>query len=499
MILRSKPLVLILLVWVAVILVSGSTPIRRRWRVPSFFGRKQVIRNHNQVDGNVDTPTSQEPDPLLLSKTSSFNRLGDNQSSHMDRVDAILPSWKRQLPPLLQAKGPNTLQKLNLGHATEIYLLGTAHVSNESSADVKLLLESVEPDCIFVELCDARIALLDGSDPVDEAAAGNHNDDVNNINNNNNTEIKAVRTNKKQGFGKRLDEIRQSQGGSRLQALSTSLLTSVQEDYAEALGVELGGEFRAAHRYWKAKNQAAAMAAASTATRSPAYATTTTMTPETKYVSLVLGDRPLSLTLVRAWESLWWWPKTKMILGLLLSSFQKPNPDEIRAWLESVLREESDVLTESLKELQKHFPSLHTTIIAERDAWLSSKLVQTCRIFADQYNFETRSQEQHQHKQQKLLQLPRKKRVVAIVGAGHVPGIVQWLTGNNTATLAADLAAVGASSPEEILRNLTFTKRWGSDVTVQREMIPLWINQVTEVHRHEDDWSWAEPSFAALP
>jgi len=425
----------------------GSTG--RHWQWPAFVQRRGGGETTSQADQGILS--------TILNQTES------NVSNALSTQSPAIPAWKQQLPPVLQRKGPKTLQKINLG-GVEIYLLGTAHVSNDSSTDVKLLLDAVEPDCIFVELCEARITLLDGDD---------ENETLNNQQTNSTAVVDVGAANAtavsetKQDFWEKLDNIRQSQGGSRLQALSTLLLTSVQEDYAETLGVELGGEFRAAHRYWKAKNQA------------PSRTPTGQLAPPNP--SLVLGDRPLSLTLVRAWESLWWWPKTKVIAGLMWSSFRKPNPDEIRAWLESVLREESDVLTESLQELRQHFPSLHTTIIAERDAWLAAKLVQTCRVLTQQY-----------------LQTGVRKRVVGIVGAGHVPGIIQWLTGNVTSSPLASSSASISSSPEAILLNLTSTKRWKNDEIVQQEMVPIWTREVTQVQRNEE-WSWTDPSTATPP
>lgn len=307
-----------------------------------------------------------------------------------------IPEWKQKLPQKLQNKGKN-LQRLILGDV-EIYLLGTAHVCNRSSDDARILLETLQPECIFVELCEARIPLLEGEDEntVEEQS--------------NSTGL----------FGK-LRSIQEAQGGSRMQALSTYLLTSVQEDYAKELDVELGGEFRAAYNHWSQ--------------RSP------------HHPFLILGDRPLHLTLYRAWESLWWFAKIKVILGLLWSCLKKPNPQEIREWIESVLAEGSDVLTESLNDLRKHFPTLHTTIIAERDAWLAAKLTQTCRALQG-----------------------GSCRVVAIVGAGHVPGIVNWLT-NSTS----------AESPESILLRLSQTRRWKNDPIVQNEAIPRWVNEVSQL------------------
>jgi pheromone shutdown protein TraB len=366
-----------------------------------------------------------------------------------------VPSWKQSLPERLRRKGPKTLQKICLG-STDIYLLGTAHVSNDSSTDVQTLLEHVHPDCIFVELCDARIPLLVGDTCSSSAASANTSA----------TATTVDPTIAKVSFWKRWQATQQAQGGdsggtrtSRWQALSTVLLSRVQEDYAKELGVELGGEFRSAHAYWL---EAAASAASSTATTSQDHVPSS-KTP----VHLVLGDRPLHLTIVRAWESLSFWPKVKLIMGLLWSSLRRPNPQEIRAWLESVMHEESDVLTKSFAELRHHFPTLYLTILSERDAWLAAKLVQTCRVLqlapmaapTDHLPYSPR----------------RKTTIVAIVGAGHVPGICDWLTHGPTSTLGTTTS----TTPERVLAELVTTRRWAHDDVVQHQAIPMWIHEVS--------------------
>lgn len=331
----------------------------------------------------------------------------------------ILPAWKASLPPILQQK-KTSLQKLRLGKV-DIFLIGTAHVSNDSSRDVQLLLEATKPHAIFVELCESRISLL--QPPI--------------IIHNNTTKDKSL------GFWEQLTAVQQAQGGSRLQAMSTVLLTSVQEDFAKELDVTLGGEFQQAYRYWLAQG---------------------------RVPHLILGDRPLHVTMVRAWESLWWWPKLKLMVALLCSCVRKPKKDEIQAWLSSVLNEESDVLTKSFDELRKHFPSLFQTIIAERDAWLAAKLVQSCRALSRV----TRDDDDSS------------STLVAIVGAGHVPGICQWLT-NNTTT--------NNTTPEQILSDLVTTTRWAKDEEVQNAAIPQWVYHVTELNEMVDNsFAWAEPT-----
>jgi pheromone shutdown protein TraB len=418
-----------------------TTDDRRRWGRLPF---PATIPRGGSLETGDTSPIAREPSvteaavsggsnlvlaELARTTTSNSTALGTSATSNSTTAvlaaSPPLPAWKAALPPILQRKGPKTLQRLILGDV-EIFLLGTAHVSNDSCRDVQVLLEAVQPSCILVELCEARIPLLDGSDTptVDEAAA-------------------AAAANEtaptKLSWRERMKQVQDSQGGSQWQAMCTLLLTSVQEDYADTLGVELGGEFRAAHVYWKAQHA-----------QQPAAVAGYSDTVASAFPALILGDRPLSLTLIRAWESLTWWPKLKVMVGLLWSSLRKPDPQEIRDWLAQVLREESDVLTTSLAELRQHFPTLHTTIITERDAWLACKVVQTCRI----------------------LRSSRQPRVVvAIVGAGHVPGMVVRLTTPDSRQ----------QTTEEILNELCQTKRWLKDEVVQTQAMPQWVNEVSQV------------------
>lgn len=298
----------------------------------------------------------------------------------MHRNDNVtLPSWRQRLPDSL--RNFHSLRKLRL-NSVDVYLLGTAHVSNDSCAHVSDLLGHVQPDAIMVELCEGRLNLLTGNED-------------------NETNVDSTEEDK----------------SSRWQALSTNLLTKVQEDYAETLGVELGGEFRVAHDYWLSQT-----------------------------CHLILGDRPVQITLMRAWESLWWWPRLKLVIGLLWSSVFKPSKKEIREWLAKIMASEhSDVLTESLEELRRGFPTLYATIISERDAYLAAKICQSCHCLATQ----------------------GARQLVAIVGSGHVPGIVQWLVNATNIT------------PEDILKPLVETKKWENDEQVQGRLVPMWIKEVT--------------------
>ena len=52
---------------------------------------------------------------------------------------------------------PETMSYLrDLRSGSEVYLVGTAHISRKSADEVRSVIRSVKPDVVFVELCRAR-------------------------------------------------------------------------------------------------------------------------------------------------------------------------------------------------------------------------------------------------------------------------------------------------------------------------------------------------------
>eukprot|EP00887_Chlorella_sp_A99_P003169 scaffold9.g3169.t1 len=109
---------------------------------------------------------------------------------------------------------------------------------------------------------------------------------------------------------------------------------------------------------------------------------------------VVLGDRPLTVTLARLWGALTLWEKLKLSAQLLYTGLCLLDTAEMKEEIEKM--KESDVLTEAIREMGKEFPSLLEPLIVERDQYMTFILR---RLSA------------------------RAHRVVAIVGAGHLPGI----------------------------------------------------------------------------
>lgn len=110
---------------------------------------------------------------------------------------------------------------------------------------------------------------------------------------------------------------------------------------------------------------------------------------------LVLADRDIQTTFLRIWRKLNLWEKCKMITGLF---FSFDNDEDVKETdLEEMLN--SDMLESVLGEVRETFPKIGHILISERDQYLS----------------------------QKIKNAPGKK-VVAILGGAHVPGITEAIT-----------------------------------------------------------------------
>lgn len=106
---------------------------------------------------------------------------------------------------------------------------------------------------------------------------------------------------------------------------------------------------------------------------------------------LVLGDRDVQTTLRRTWGHLSFWEKFRLLFSLMWDSSEEEVSEE-----ELERLKKGDVLSEMLDDMGQHFPSIRERLISERDLWLMDSVYHA----------------------------PGEK-VVAIVGAGHVPGMVE--------------------------------------------------------------------------
>ena len=117
-------------------------------------------------------------------------------------------------------------------------------------------------------------------------------------------------------------------------------------------------------------------------------------------------DREIQITLKRAWASSSLWGKNKMLAAMLSSIFT--NEKLSREEIENLKK--TSALQGMLEELAGFLPSVKEVLIDERDTYLATTVYQA-----------------------------EGKRLVAVVGAGHVPGMVQKLRELDAGNRSMDL------------------------------------------------------------
>jgi len=223
---------------------------------------------------------------------------------------AGMPAKRQRIADPDLPKTCHVLVSANSG--ARVYLIGTAHFSKESCEDVSLVIQSVQPDIVMVELCKARtnILHLDEETILEEA--------------------------QNLDFDKSLEIIR-SQG--TVQGVMYLLLLSMSAHLTKELGMAPGGEFRRA--FTEAKKVPGCM--------------------------VHLGDRPINITLKRALAALSPWQKMRLGWNILTSrdSITKEDVEKCK---------DRDLLENMLAEMAGEFPALSKVFVAERDLFLAHSL-----------------------------------------------------------------------------------------------------------------------------
>lgn len=244
-----------------------------------------------------------------------------------------------------------------------LYLVGTAHVSQQSVEDVRRVVEEVDPDVICVELCDQRYEALTRDDRW-----------------------------------KHLDLFQVIRQGRVLFLLANLAIGAWQRKIGAELGVQPGAELLEAARL-----------------------------AEERGAALYLIDRDVQVTLRRTWGNLRFRDKLSMIGAIGASLFEK---QEVSAEDIERLKEEGQ-LEDMLTQFSSAFPRVKEPLIDERDRYMASWLSGLGG-----------------------------ERVVAVVGAAHVPGMVRALESTEPPT------------PREPLEVLPPRGQWGRIIAW---MIPLLV------------------------
>lgn len=129
-----------------------------------------------------------------------------------------------------------------------------------------------------------------------------------------------------------------------------------------------------------------------------------------------LCDRDIQVTLRRAWGRSSFWGKNKMLAAMLSSIFTREKLDA-----EEIERLKSrSTFQNMMEELASFLPSVKEVLIDERDRYLATRL----------YN-------------------AAGKKIVGVIGAGHVEGIVDTLRALEAGTLENDTSALETIPPRK--------------------------------------------------
>ena len=130
-----------------------------------------------------------------------------------------------------------------------------------------------------------------------------------------------------------------------------------------------------------------------------------------------LCDREVQVTLRRAWAGCGIWNKSKLLSALLASAFttEKLSAEEIEN-----LKNRSE-LDGMMEELANYLPEVKETLINERDQYLAAKIWTSTP--------------------------PEAKRIVAVVGAGHMQGIKTWMEKIAAGEKSEDVSALKEIPP----------------------------------------------------
>jgi len=207
---------------------------------------------------------------------------------------------------------PNTVTVLKAPNGVDVYVVGTAHFSQQSQVDVINTIQLTQPTLVLLELCSSRRNILS----LDEE-----------------TVLKEVSEMNFQKIRLALSNSGTVQGTLHL------LLLSMSAQLTRKLGMAPGGEFRSAMR--EARNIPGCV--------------------------LLLGDRPFNITISRALAALTFRQKIKLAWQFLTS-----NEDITREEIEKC--KEKDLLERMLTEMTGEFPSITEVFVNERDVYLAHSL-----------------------------------------------------------------------------------------------------------------------------
>jgi len=222
--------------------------------------------------------------PLLISSVRAgdssyqYHQIQKEEGGYsVARRNAEFRVHNRQIIP--ENELPHEVKMLKSQNGGIVYLIGTAHLSNASNAQVREIITKVKPDRVMVELCEERRGLMYQSETTTQNISWD--------------DIKKVI--KEKGYG---------------QAMMLLPLLFASSEASHQLHQMPGAEFRVANQECL----------------------------KVPGCNMVLGDRRLSLTISRMFRLMSPWEKCKFILSMLWDSVSTVTSDEIENMKDDVTK-----------------------------------------------------------------------------------------------------------------------------------------------------------------
>jgi pheromone shutdown protein TraB len=210
-----------------------------------------------------------------------------------------------------------------------VLLIGTSHASSSSAEEVRRTIEVARPDNVVVELCRSRSSVMYRADDGGTASTSPSRA-MSSSRASNPLSLSGAGGEDFFATFKRTLEL-----GGQSAFLLRLLLGKVSSRLASDMDVETAGEFIAAR-----------------------------VAAEATGAQLVLGDRPIEVTLRRAWERLSFQKKIEFA-NMMWVAYTSQQSDQSRDLLEA-LRKDDDAVNSMLVALSERFPELADAFIHER-------------------------------------------------------------------------------------------------------------------------------------
>lgn len=281
----------------------------------------------------------------------------------------------------------NVRENVDLIHLSdkEVYLVGTAHISQKSVDLAKELIYEIHPDNVAIEICQKRYESLKDPDRW-------RNTDI----------VKVIKE------------------GKMYVLIAQLMLASFQKKLGDKLKIKPGTEM---------------ISSANVA--------------QELGIPITLADREIRITLKRVWASLGFWTMIKTCFSMLIGVAKDQDIKE-----EDIEKLKSQgSLDDAILEFSKEFPEIKKSLIDERDIYLAQKIKEA-----------------------------QGEKIVAVVGAGHTPGIKKHIFEDNDLAKLEEVPPPGLfvkflkyGIPFLIILMIILGFFKSGDIGASKDMVRQWI------------------------